>query len=85
MTETYPQQLHKIWNGALADDAVPAHSIIMEAMKRAHEAGCISGVIDSCGCVFCDMELVPAKGADGVRHHQVRGQDIPCLNPKFAE
>lgn len=39
MTQTYPQQLHKIWNEVLADDAVPAHSIIMEAMKRAFEAG----------------------------------------------
>lgn len=36
---TYPQQLHKIWNAVLADDDVPAHSIIMESMQRASDFG----------------------------------------------
>lgn len=33
------QKLHQIWNGALHDDAVPAAALIMEAMRRAFDAG----------------------------------------------
>jgi hypothetical protein len=39
MPKTYPQELHAIWNAVLHDPAVPASSIIMEAMSRAHAAG----------------------------------------------
>lgn len=39
MTKTYPQELHAIWNSTLHDPAVPASSLIMEAMNRAYRAG----------------------------------------------
>lgn len=36
---SYPQHLHNIWNGVLADDTVPAHNVVMEGMARAFRAG----------------------------------------------
>lgn len=36
---TYDQSLHDIWNGVVTDDAVPPHSVVMEAMARASRAG----------------------------------------------
>lgn len=34
-------------------------------------------VTDSCGCVFCDVDLRPDRHA-GVHH--IRGKQIPCTN-----
>lgn len=39
MTKTYSQELHRIWSEVLRDPQVPASSVIMEAMERAHHSG----------------------------------------------
>lgn len=33
------QKLHRVFAEALHDDAVPAHRLIMDAMRRAFDAG----------------------------------------------
>lgn len=39
MTPEIEQELHKLWNDLLRDDAVPAHNIVMAGLKRAFELG----------------------------------------------
>lgn len=57
MPKTYRQELHAIWNAVLHDPAVPASSIIMEAMERAYRAGFAleDGAPD-------DAEIAPMSG-----------------------
>jgi hypothetical protein len=35
-------------------------------------------VTDSCGCVFCDLELQPTRCTDGWFHLMDDGRTIPC-------
>lgn len=58
MTKTYPQELHAIWNIVLHDPAVPAHSIIMEAMVRAFSLGCEVGVREERGAKIQPQPLL---------------------------
>lgn len=46
-----------------------------------------SQITDSCGCVFCDMDLKPRPmSIDGVLvghvHETAKGRVIPCLKPR---
>lgn len=42
-------------------------------------------VEDSCGCIFCDMDLEPELFA-GKRVHYVKRYErrVPCSNPKYS-
>lgn len=67
---TYSQALHQIWNDVLADDAVPASSVIMEAMTRAFTSGRPEGRSRNY-CAVCDfprdaaVHQPPAGNPDG--------------------
>jgi hypothetical protein len=37
--------------------------------KRAHESMMAPEVEDSCGCVFCDMDLTPVEHEGKLQHH----------------
>lgn len=58
-----------------------------EGLKRAMAHALASGtphptVEDSCGCVFCDLELKPIKSSTGHWRHGTPAGWVDCTNPK---
>lgn len=61
MTRVYDQTLHQIWNRVLTDDAVPAHSIIIESMSRARSDG-----FKECAKVLAELEQMASASQNYV-------------------
>lgn len=70
-----------------ADEAVDGEGntaplAILSALLAALIAASLEGeVFDSCGCVFCDLDLPPTS-INGRMVHLRKGEQIACTNPR---
>lgn len=53
----------------------------LEEMADRHRA---KRVEDSCGCVFCDLGLIPISCTSGPIHFGGQGRRTPCTKPRAA-